>query len=79
MSRRLHRFARAALSGLAGLFAFTVVITSRPAVPPASAAPEKVVPVKVARPIVETPVERGWSQVHGGLADPRQRLFNLRR
>jgi hypothetical protein len=76
VSRRFHRFARAVLGGTAGLLAFTVLITSRPAVTPASAAPDPVVPV---RPVVETPVERGWSQAKTGLPDPRQRLFNLRR
>ena len=76
MSRHMHRIARAVLAGGAGLLAFTVVITSKPAVTPASAAPDPVLP---ARPAVETPVERGWSQLRTGLPDPRQRLFNLRR
>jgi hypothetical protein len=78
VSHRAHRFVRTTVSGLAGLFAFTVVITSRPAVPPASAAPDKPAPARPV-PTVQSPIERGWSQVHGGLPDPRQRLFNLRR
>jgi hypothetical protein len=51
------------------------VITSKPAVPPASAAPEK-----LARPrtVLETPVERGWSQAATGKPDPRQQLFRWR-
>jgi hypothetical protein len=75
VSRRSHRFVRALLSGAAALCAFTVVITSKPAVPPASAAPEK-----LARPrtVLETPVERGWSQAATGKPDPRQQLFRWR-
>jgi len=77
VSRRLHRFVRATLSGIAALCAFTVVITSRPAVTPASAAPDQVMPP--VRTVVETQVERNWSQTRAGLPDPRERLFRLKR
>jgi hypothetical protein len=77
VSRRSHRLLRTFLSGFAALCAFTVVITSKPALPPASAAPDRLQP-RPAR-VIETPVERGWSQVRAGLPDPRQRLFLLKR
>lgn len=76
MSRRSHRFVRTTLSGFAALCAFTVVITSKP-VTPASAAPDRVTPPVPT--VVETQVERNWSQARAGLPDPRARLFQIKR
>ena len=48
MSRRAHHIVRLFLSGMAALFAYTVVITSRPAAVAASErghAPKRVVPI----------------------------------
>lgn len=77
MSRRFHRMLRVFLSGAAALCAYTVVITSRPALPPASASSERV--VRRPAPALQTPVERGWTQARAGVPDPRARLFLLRR
>ena len=77
MSRRAHSIVRLGLSGLAALFAYTVVITSRPAVTPAVAAPERARPPRQAPPAAS---ER-WTKapVVPPLGDPRQRLLRLGR
>jgi len=70
----VHNLLRLFLSGTAALFAYTVVITSRPAVTPAVAAPEKA-PIKAA-------LEPDWSKAGPlvpPLKDPRQRLLRLGR
>jgi hypothetical protein len=75
VSRRSHHIIRLVLSGAAALFAYTVVIISRPAVTPAAAAPERPHPARRAtvdgrshvRPLV-TPI-----------GDPRQRLLRFGR
>jgi hypothetical protein len=76
VSRRAHHIFRLGLSGLAALFAYTVVITSRPAVTPAVAAPER------PRPSRTTPTaQERWTKasVIPPLGDPRQRLLRLGR
>lgn len=73
MSRRVHSWLRLFLSGTAALFAYTVVITSRPA---AVAAPEK--PRAVPRAAMETPPD--WSKAApASLPDPRQRFVRFGR
>ena len=76
MSRRSHHIIRLVLSGTAALFAYTVVIISRPAVTPAAAAPER------PRPARRATTDNGWTRARplvAPISDPRQRLLHFGR
>jgi hypothetical protein len=77
VNRRAHHLFRLGLSGLAALFAYTVVITSRPAVTPAVAAPERNTPTRPTTPAAD----QTWTRALplAPLHDPRQRLLRLGR
>jgi hypothetical protein len=65
------------LSGLAALFAYTVVITSRPAGTPAVAAPERARADK--RTAIPT-TDQGWTRLRPAPPrDPRQRILRVGR
>lgn len=70
MSRRAHNLLRLFLSGMAALFAYTVVITSQPVT--AAAAPDRAAPPR--RP--EITVDTGRAQIRPlpALPDPRLRF-----
>jgi hypothetical protein len=77
VSRRAHNLFRLVLSGMAALFAYTVVITSRPAVTPAVAAPDRAPGPKAAPQPGQT--ESWKAGPVAPLADPRQRLLQFGR
>jgi hypothetical protein len=72
VSRRAHNIVRLFLSGLAALFSYTVVVTSRPA---AVAASERARAAKRAPAADQTQP----TPVVPGLPDPRQRLLRFGR
>ena len=72
MSRRAHNIVRLFLSGLAALFSYTVVVTSRPA---AVAASERARAAK--RPAID--VARSSDSTVPSLPDPRDRFRRLSR